>query len=51
MVGGFGRTIGAWADFFDVESVHEALVVLVGGEVGGGGSGVGGLRGLGGEWE
>ena len=35
MVGGVGGAVGGGADFFDVEKIHEALVVLVGGEVGG----------------
>ena len=35
VVGGVGGAVGAGADFFDVEEVHEALVVLLGGEVGG----------------
>ncbi len=33
--------------FFDVEEVHEALVVLLGGEVGGGWRGVAGIAGIG----
>ena len=36
VVGGVGCAVGAWADFFDVEEIHEALVVLLRGEVAGG---------------
>src|ERR1700753_84486 len=50
MVGGVGGAIGGGTDFGDVEEIHEALVVLVGGEVGGRGCGRG-LWGLGRERE
>ena len=51
VVGGVGCAICSGADGGDVEEVHEALVVLLSGEVGGICRGVGGLRGLGGELE
>ena len=35
VIGGVGRAVGGGTDFFDVEEVHEALVVLFGGEVDG----------------
>ena len=52
VVGSVRGAVGGGADGGDVEEIHEALVVLIGGEVSGGvGVCTGGLRGLGGEGE